>query len=189
MRAIGKKTAFGVQVMHTSWLMHEYTTMERLYQAGAAVPQPVASTENAILMGYYGDGVRGAPTLNEVRLESDEAIPLFQEVMRNIELMLQNEMVHGDLSAYNVLYWDGEITVIDFPQVVDCNTNDEAYELLRRDVQRICEYFRRQGVQRDASALTDALWERFVEEGAGYRAADMSARDMQRADEDSGSFD
>lgn len=52
MRAIGKKSAFGVQVQHTSWLMHEYTTLARLYQAGAAVPQPIAAAENAILMSY-----------------------------------------------------------------------------------------------------------------------------------------
>jgi RIO kinase 1 len=52
MRAIGKKTAFGVQVQHTSWLMHEYKAMERLHQAGAAVPQPIAASENAILMSY-----------------------------------------------------------------------------------------------------------------------------------------
>ena len=123
MRAIGKKTAFGVQVMHTSWLMHEYTSMERLYQAGAAVPRPVASTENSILMSYYGDGTRGAPTLNEVSLDVDEAEVLLQEVLRNVELFLQHELIHGDLSAYNILYWEGAITVIDFPQVVDCSTN------------------------------------------------------------------
>ena len=51
-RAVGKKTAFGQQVAHTSWLMYEYTTLERLYAAGAAVPQPIASAENALLMGY-----------------------------------------------------------------------------------------------------------------------------------------
>src|SRR5262245_58723148 len=41
MRALGKKTAFGAQVQHTSWLMHEYTTIDRLYRAGAAVPLPI----------------------------------------------------------------------------------------------------------------------------------------------------
>ena len=62
-RAIDKKTAFGMQVRHTSWLMHEYTALERLYEAGAAVPQPVAASENAILMGYCGDNGTAAPTL------------------------------------------------------------------------------------------------------------------------------
>ena len=180
MRAIGKKTAFGVQVMHTSWLMHEYTTMEDLYQAGAAVPRPLASAENAILMSYYGDGVRGAPTLNEVALDADQAEVLFREVLRNVELFLEHELIHGDLSAYNILYWEGAITVIDFPQVVDCSSNRDAYSILQRDLERVCDYFRRQGVSSDPRALLDALWLRYVEdeEVASHRAAEMSLMAM-----------
>jgi RIO kinase 1 len=174
MRAIGKKTAFGVQVMHTSWLMHEYTTMERLYQAGGAVPRPVASSENAILMDYRGDAQIAAPTLNQVRLEADEAGWLFQEVLRNVELMLQYEMIHGDLSAYNVLYWKGGITIIDFPQVISSSSNSEAYPILRRDVQRVCDYFSRQGVRCDPAAIVEELWYRHVEVAGGGRLADTS---------------
>ncbi len=185
MRAIGKKTKFGVQVMHTSWLMHEYVAMERLYQAGAAVPQTISASENAILMGYYGDEVRGAPTLNEVSLDSDEAVPLFQEAWRNIELMLAHDIIHGDLSAYNILYWQGSIVVIDFPQVIESSRNDEAYAILGRDVQRVCDYFKRQGVRRDPAALLDDLWTRYVENewSAMARAADWSLREQSLEEE------
>lgn len=163
MRAIGKKSAFGVQVQHTSWLMHEYTTLERLYQAGAAVPQPIAAAENAILMSYYGDSQKAASTLNEVSLEPQEATELFQKVLDTIELMLQYELIHGDLSAYNILYWAGSIILIDFPQVVNCYTNGNAYFIFRRDITRICEYFARQGVPGDAEAITTTLWQRHVQ--------------------------
>lgn len=162
MRALGKKTAFGVQVQHTSWLMHEYTTMGRLYQAGAAVPRPVAVGENAILMSYYGDERRAAPALNEIRLAGDEATQLFREVLRNIELMLQHGLIHGDLSAYNLLYWQGQIVIIDFPQVTDLATNVNADFILQRDITRVCEYFSRQGVACDTSAIMEQLWERYA---------------------------
>src|SRR5918998_1051125 len=102
--------------------MYEFTTMERLYRAGAAVPRPIAVAENAILMSYYGDGTLGAPTLIEVRLERDEAGALFQEVLRNITLMLERGLIHGDLSAYNILYWDGKAVLIDFPQITNSFT-------------------------------------------------------------------
>jgi RIO kinase 1 len=186
MRAIGKKSKFGLQVMHTSWLMHEYAAMERLHQAGAAVPQPIAASENAILMGYYGDEVRGAPTLNEVSLDQDEALLLFQEVQRNIELMLAHDMIHGDLSAYNVLYWQGTIVVIDFPQVIESSSNEDAYAILGRDVKRVCDYFRRQGVKRDPVALLDELWTRYIENEwtAMIRAADSSLRQQALEDEE-----
>src|SRR5205085_1795840 len=79
MRAVGKKSEFGVQVQHTSWLMYEYTTLERLFREGAAVPCPVSAAENAILMGFQGDAQRAAPTLIEVAPEPDEAESLFRE--------------------------------------------------------------------------------------------------------------
>jgi RIO kinase 1 len=167
-RAIRKKSAFGLQAAHTSWLMYEFTAMEQLYEAGGAVPQPIAPSPNAILMSYHGDERMAAPTLNTVRLERDEAEELFREVLRNVDLMLQHDLVHGDLSAYNILYWPqegspGKITLIDFPQVINLRTNLKARFVLKRDIQRICEYFAQQGVECDPAAIMDDLWDRHVE--------------------------
>lgn len=162
MRAVGKNTSFGQEVTHTSWLMYEYTTLQRLYHTGAAVPRPYASNENAILMEYLGDERSDAPPLQDVSLEAHELEPLFAEVIRNVELMLQNDMIHGDLSAYNILYWEGKITLIDFPQVTNSRTNPQAYFILQRDVVRICEYFARQGLKRNGQAIANRLWQQYV---------------------------
>jgi RIO kinase 1 len=158
MKAIIKNTAFGQKVRHTSWLMHEYTTLKALHQDGAAVPRPWAVGDNVILMDYIGDDDMAAPTLNTIRLEPGEVEPLFNEVMRNIELLLKHHLLHGDLSAYNILYWEGKITLIDFPQVVDVRSNPDAHFVLRRDITRICEYFAQQGLRRDPFALAGELW-------------------------------
>jgi RIO kinase 1 len=161
MRAIAKNTAFGQKVRHTSWLMYEYTTLNKLYQAGAAVPRPWAVGDNTILMEYIGDEEMAAPMLNTVRLESAEVEPLYDEVMRNVEALLGRGLIHGDLSAYNVLYWEGKITLIDFPQVTDIRSNPNAHFILQRDIVRICEYFAQQGLPRDALTLADELWYRY----------------------------
>ena len=50
------------------------------------------------------------------------------------ELSLAHDRIHGDLSAYNVLYWRGAVTLIDFAQAVDPRHNDELYTLLERDI-------------------------------------------------------
>ncbi|HLK59345.1 MAG TPA: RIO1 family regulatory kinase/ATPase [Chthonomonadaceae bacterium] len=162
MRAVGKKTEFGVQVTHTSWLMYEYTTLDTLYRAGGAVPRPISSGENAILMTYQGDAQAAAPTLSEVHLDPDEAEPLFHEVVRNIELMLQQEMIHGDLSAYNILYWQGKITLIDFPQVTHLRSNANARFILQRDILRVCEYFIHHGVNCDPTAIMEKFWKQYA---------------------------
>lgn len=162
MRAIHKKTSFGAELTHVSWLMHEHITLDRLYKLGAAVPKPMGVGENAILMTYVGDRGRPAPLLHGVSLSRREAEPLCDEVLRNVELMLANGMIHGDLSAYNILYWAGKITLIDFPQVTMSESNHNAYRIFQRDVQRVCEYFAMQGVERDADAIVRRLWARYV---------------------------
>ena len=114
--------------------------------------------KNAILMDYIGDVDTAAPTLNTVTLERDEVKPLFERVIRDVDLLLSNQRIHGDLSAYNVLYWDGDITVIDFPQVVQPESNPAAWTIFLRDVTRICQYFSSQGLKRDARRLATDLW-------------------------------
>ncbi|MBI5877382.1 MAG: hypothetical protein HZB53_07010 [Chloroflexi bacterium] len=157
-RAMAKKTRFGQELRHGSWLGHEYETLRRLHAAGADVPRPVAQSDNAILMEYVGAESDPAPALHQVRLGPDEARPLFRRIMRNIGTMLACERIHGDLSAYNVLYWGGDLRIIDFPQAVNPYENPSAYTLLARDVTRICQYFARYGIQADAPSLARKLW-------------------------------
>ena len=124
----------------------------------ADVPKPYAMEKNAILMGFVGDLDLAAPTLNSVTLDPDEARPLFERVVLNVDLLLQKKRIHGDLSAYNILYWDGDITLIDFPQVVDPEANPSAWMIFQRDVTRVCQYFESQGVKVNARTLAAELW-------------------------------
>lgn len=173
-RAIGKKSEFGVQVSHTSWLMHEFTALQQLHAAGAAVPKPFLAADNAILMSYHGDEQVAAPTLNGIELDEGEARRLFRVVEHTVEIMLRHGLIHGDLSAYNLLYWEGEVTVIDFPQIVDIRSNASAAFILHRDLTRICEYFAAQGVACSADALFERLWRRYGRRDPKEVLADLS---------------
>jgi len=176
MRAINQKTSLGMQITHVSWLMHEYTALERLAQLGAAVPAPVAANENALLMSYIGDEHMAAPTLNGVRLPRQEAERLFLDVLHTITLLLQQGLIHGDLSAYNILYWEGRITLIDLPQVTFSESNQHAYTILLRDVTRVCDYFAQQGVRSQPAAIARDLWARYAAEGATDRSGDSASQ-------------
>jgi RIO kinase 1 len=160
LHAIEKRTNFGMRLMHTSWIEHEFQTMTLLHQAGADIPQPFVSGNNAILMAYIGWDDVAAPTLNTVHLSLQEAKVIFDRLLYNIDLMLSHHRVHGDLSAYNILYLEGEIFLIDFPQAIDPQVNSNAYAIFCRDIRRICEYFQHQGVHRNAQILADDLWQK-----------------------------
>lgn len=156
--AMEKRTNYGEGLRHQSWIAYEFSTLELLYEAGADVPRPYAMEKNAILMGFVGDFGTAAPALNSIALELEEAKPLFERVIYNIDLMLAYGRIHGDLSAYNILYWDGDITLIDFPQVVLPDSNPASWNIFMRDVTRVCQYFSTQGVKCDALKLASSLW-------------------------------
>jgi RIO kinase 1 len=158
LHAMEKRTTFGEEVRHQSWIAYEYRTLEILYEAGADVPRPYAMEKNAILMGFVGDLSSAAPALHSVKLDPDEAASLYERVIRNIDIMLSHDRIHGDLSAYNILYWDGDITLIDFPQVVLPESNPASWTIFRRDVERICQYFSAQGVACDPNKIAPELW-------------------------------
>lgn len=158
--AVKNGTNYGKGLSHFSWLMHEYQTLEILFKAGLDVPRPLASGDNTILMEYLGEVNSPAPTLNEVTLDRREAQRVFERLMDNVERMLALRRIHGDLSAYNVLYWDGEFRIIDFPQAVDPFSNRDGYDIFRRDVTRLCQYFNRYGIRTDVAQLVADMWER-----------------------------
>ena len=158
LKAVHKGSAFGKEVTHTSWIEHEVKTMQALHAAELDVPEFYASNANAILMEYIGDEESAAPALIDVGLTASEARPLFQRVLHNLEEMLRLGVIHGDLSAYNILYLDGDITLIDFPQAINPRQNRNAYAVFERDVTRVSEYFMRYGVKTDPKRLTTKLW-------------------------------
>jgi RIO kinase 1 len=157
-RALQKKTEFGRELLHTSWIEHEVKTMQILLQAGGDVPRVCASGNNAILMSYIGDENLAAPVLHSVSLNIKEARLQFERVVHNIELMLAHQRIHGDLSAFNILYWQGEIVLIDFPQAIDPQINRNAFRIFERDVIRVGEYFARQGVKSNPRRLAHDIW-------------------------------
>jgi RIO kinase 1 len=112
-------------------------------------------------MEYVGELDTPAPTLHSVTVPRAEAQPLFDRLLHNVDLMLQQGVLHGDLSAFNVLYWEGEVTLIDFPQVVEARTNADAFPIFHRDIARLCQYFARYGLQPKADQLAVDMWQRY----------------------------
>ncbi len=161
-RAVRKRTEFGKAVLHATWMEHEFQILQRLYEAGADVPRPLTSGHDAILMEYVGALGTPAPTLNHVRLPPGEAPALFERLLDNVERMLACSVIHGDFSAFNVLYWQGQVRIIDFPQAVAPWINSEAFDILQRDVERLCQHFARYRVASDPRRLAGDLWARHV---------------------------
>lgn len=68
--------------------------------------------------------------------EIDEPTKVYDQLMALIVRLARHGLIHGDLNEFNLLITeDGEITLIDFPQMVSTNhRNAEFY--FDRDVQK-----------------------------------------------------
>ena len=174
LKALHKRSVYGEQLQLQSWIAYEFMTLKTLHSTGADVPQPYEMGENAILMGYIGSEESPAPTLNNVNLKTSQVKPLFERMLENIDIMLSNDIIHGDLSAYNLLYWEGELKMIDFPQVVSPGRHPAAWHIFSRDITRICEYFTSQGMQTNPADIARSLWQSY-----GFQPASKVHTDWQ----------
>lgn len=136
--AIDGGSRFGHQLAARMWPANEISMLGRAWDAGARVPYPIDLTDDGVLMEFVGDRSQAAPRLAEARLSEEEIDSARGQLLDNLRAMTAAGVVHGDLSAYNTLWWEGRVVVIDFPQAVDARTNPHAADLLHRDVVNIC---------------------------------------------------
>jgi RIO kinase 1 len=167
-KSVAARSNHGRLIQMGTWASDEYRTLDTLWRAGASVPRPYGqklpspiSPSTALCLEYLGDADGAAPKLSEVTLTPRQAECAFRRLIDDVTTFLAVDRVHGDLSAYNVLYWQGKPVVIDFPQAVDPMANPNALLLLERDVTNLCDYFADYGIRTDGARLAHSLWHRY----------------------------
>jgi RIO kinase 1 len=158
-RAMDAGTDKGREFQQLEWVAWEWATLARLHAVGVSVPEPIARTDIGILMELIGEGGEGAPKLVHVELTPAQARTAFDSLLRDVEDFLDFHLVHGDLSAYNVLWHDGRPRVIDVPQAIDLHGRPDGFAYFARDVANLERYFERYGLSaRDFAVRT---WHRY----------------------------
>ncbi|MET9403426.1 RIO1 family regulatory kinase/ATPase [Kitasatospora sp. NPDC002965] len=158
-RAMAKRTAFGKEAIAGQWAAAEFSALCRLWTAGVAVPYPVQITGTEILMEFVGtaDGT-AAPRLAQLRSEEADIGDLWRQLGRSLSLLAADGYAHGDLSAYNILVHQGQLVIIDVPQIVDVIANPRGLSFLERDVRNVGAWFVSRGLpERSVEELIDSL--------------------------------
>jgi RIO kinase 1 len=157
-RAVERMTDYGKRVLNERWMGFENDVMTRVWEAGGPVPYPVGFSGDGMLMEYVGDDSQAAPTLGQARLTTAELASAAEQLVDGLRSLMEVGIVHADLSAFNLLWWNGRLQFIDFPQAVDLALNPHGLEFLHRDLVNVAEWFERRGVKLDTAALfTDLL--------------------------------
>jgi RIO kinase 1 len=152
-RAVERMSTHGKALLQERWTNHEHDVMRVLWEAGARVPYPVNIADDRFDMEYIGDRSQAAPTLARLRPRGRQLHAVWDQLVDNLRLVVSTGYAHGDLSAYNLLWWRDELWLIDFPQAVDIAANPMGLDFLHRDVENITAWFGRQGLRRDPDEL------------------------------------
>jgi RIO kinase 1 len=152
-RAVETHTAHGHEVIERMWPIQEMAMLERAWASGASVPYPVERTEDGVLMEFIGDAAEAAPRLAQARLSVAAVASAWEQLLGSLRALTAAGLVHGDLSAYNLLWWQDRLVLIDLPQAVEFTTNTDAPELLHRDLANVAAWFSPRGVAVDVEAV------------------------------------
>ncbi|MGO9875150.1 MAG: RIO1 family regulatory kinase/ATPase [Acidimicrobiia bacterium] len=144
-RAAQQMTKYGKKLLTSRWTGHELDMMQQAWHAGVNTPYPVGPRGDGLLMQFLGDAGQAAPRLAEARLGPSQIHSACAQLVDNLRLLVGAGFVHADLSAFNLLWWDSQLWLIDFPQTVDVTTNPHAFDYLHRDLTNVCRWFGRHG--------------------------------------------
>ncbi|MGC9071673.1 MAG: RIO1 family regulatory kinase/ATPase [Acidilobus sp.] len=119
----------------------EFAALTSVRRAGGLVPRPIDKALHAVAAEYL-DGVE---LVKARELSRDEAVTILNDVLTTVKAAYRIAgVVHGDLSAYNVLVVRGSKGVrgyvIDWPQYLDAS-DPLARQTLLRDLVNIATYF------------------------------------------------
>ncbi len=128
-----------------AWAQKEFRNLEQASRAKVRVPKPIAVRNNVLVMEFIGkDGV-SAPSLKEQLPSNPEKV--YNTLLTYLRRLYRKaELVHGDLSEYNIMMWKGNPVIFDVSQAVP-TSHPMAEFFLRRDLANVNRFFSRLGVK------------------------------------------
>lgn len=160
------------ETIRNFWVESEFAMLSRLRIANLPVPAVFGRCSTAIAMECVG-GSAPAPRLRDAEIPPTALRAVTDDVLHSVARLLELDVVHGDLSPYNVLIAAGKPVIIDFPQAIDARYNREARRFLERDIRNMLGWRNRitgqasflgtttdpdDAASREARKIADSLW-------------------------------
>jgi len=141
-----------------AWTRKEFRNLSRAEEVGIPVPHPIAMKENILVMDLVAVDGQAAPTLKEVDLKQEEARAVYERIVDYIsQLYNRAQLVHADLSEFNILYHQGRPVIIDMGQSVTLD-HPQARRFLERDIANVAHFFRK----RYGIGSPEEIWNKLI---------------------------
>ncbi len=123
-----------------AWTRKEFSNLVRARDAGIPVPEPLVWDRNILIMSFLGEGECPFPQLRTAEIH--EPAEVYETLLTYIDVLFKKaEIVHGDLSEFNILYGDKPY-IIDMGQSVT-RDHPRALQFLMRDIRNINRFFKK----------------------------------------------
>lgn len=152
-KAIQDRTNAGISAQLVLWVEQEFMELHSLHHNGIAVPKPIARNGNVIIMEFIGTEDGAAPRLSDLHLSKEDARSAFEQAKNILLGFAKLGRVHGDFSTFNLLWHEGKVYAIDFPQMIRFRENPQADALLRRDIRGLLKTFHKLGIVAEEESL------------------------------------
>jgi RIO kinase 1 len=137
-----------------TWTRREYRNLIRAREAGVSVPKPIAVLNNVLLLEFIGNQDI-APKLKDCPPKNKRQF--LNKIIQNMKKLYKADLVHADLSQFNILNHHENPVFIDLSQTTTLK-NPRAEEFLERDTTNISNFFNKLGLRTDAKILkTDII--------------------------------
>jgi RIO kinase 1 len=128
-----------------AWAQKEFKNLQQATRAKVRVPKPIIVRNNVLIMEFIGKDGLNAPSLKELPPKNPQRI--YTTLLAYLKRLYgKAELVHGDLSEYNIMVWNGHPVIFDVSQAVSVSHPMAEY-LLRRDLLNLNKYFSRLGIK------------------------------------------
>jgi RIO kinase 1 len=143
-RAMERGSKFGKAAAEDAWKSAEADALYKLHAANVRVPTPVLYLDGVLLMELVLDtDGNAAKRVIDTTLTVAQANSAYHDMIAQLVGILACDLIHGDLSPYNVLWAAAGPTVIDFPQIVSASHNSSSERFFLRDAENILGHFAR----------------------------------------------
>lgn len=164
-RAMDRGSKFGQEAAEDAWKSAEATALYKLHAAGVRVPTPVMFLEGVLFMELVrGADGEAAARLIDTDLSPEQAHSSYMDMLSQLVRILSCDLIHGDLSPYNVLWAAGGATIIDFPQIISAAQNSNSESFFMRDARNILGHFAAidRGLQGRLNSDAREIWRAYV---------------------------
>ena len=121
-----------------AWTKKEYSNLARARDAGIPVPEPLVWDRNILVMSFIGKDEHPYPHLRNAEIGDPGGV--YEGIIGLIDTLYHKaELVHADLSEFNILYGDKPY-LIDMGQSVTLD-HPRALQFLMRDIKNINRFF------------------------------------------------